>query len=205
LSGRRGGRRCTDDLWRLDIRPLIREGRFVPGTEFQLTWGPASSPAARVVVHCKATWTVLESSWPEGAGWRTISFEVGLTSTPCHFGGSRWWWVCPGCRRRVAVLYGRGRFGCQECLQLAYRSQRETERARVLRRANAMRRLFGWPPGVIHGHGDKPKHLHGSTYRRMLRRYDADVHAFFVYMSQSLRAVEANLADIQARRQQSCK
>jgi hypothetical protein len=30
---------------------------------------------------------------------------VQLVSTPCHYGGRRWWALCPACARRCAVLY----------------------------------------------------------------------------------------------------
>lgn len=198
MSGRRGDRLCTDDLWRLDIRPLAREGLLLPGSSFPLVWGPASAPSARLAVRCESSRVVLNSSWREGAVWREIVYEMRLATTNCRFGGVRQWWVCPGCGRRAAVLYGRGAFGCRGCLKLAYRSQRETPRDRAFRRANDMRRVFGWPPGVIQGHGPKPKNLHRATYLRLLRRYDAYVGAALDYMQQDLAASTASLAILRA-------
>ncbi len=59
------------------------------------------------------------------------NYPVKLTSTPCFFGGQRYWFICPlvirgrPCKRRCAVLYLVGEyFGCRECYGLAYRSQR---------------------------------------------------------------------------------
>ncbi|MBA2964992.1 MULTISPECIES: hypothetical protein [Ramlibacter] len=137
----------------------------------------------------------IESSWLESGRWRKLVFDIQLAPTPCHFGGFRWWWVCPVCAARTAVLYGRGAFACRRCLQLAYRSQRETTPARALRQANAIRRMFEWPPGVIRGHGAKPKHLHWATYARLLRKYDAYVNVFLGYLSDRSAAVEAVLVN----------
>ena len=32
-------------------------------------------------------------------------YPVSMVTTPCRFGGSRWWWVCPATGRRVGKLY----------------------------------------------------------------------------------------------------
>ena len=52
---------------------------------------------------------------------QTILFD----STPCHFGGSRLWLLCPDCECRVRVLYCPTlgyRFLCRHCHNLTYRS-----------------------------------------------------------------------------------
>jgi hypothetical protein len=53
-------------------------------------------------------------------------YSVDLDRTACHFGGVRYWFVCPGCSRRVGVLYlalGWDEFRCRHCLGLVYESQ----------------------------------------------------------------------------------
>lgn len=59
-----------------------------------------------------------------------MELKVPLTTTPCHFGGKRYWFVCPlykngvYCGRRVGVLYFMGKyFGCRHCGDVAYQSQ----------------------------------------------------------------------------------
>lgn len=52
--------------------------------------------------------------------------EVSLVTTPCYFGGVRYWFVCPSCGRRVAVLYlarGDVYFRCRHCNNLSYHSR----------------------------------------------------------------------------------
>jgi hypothetical protein len=62
-------------------------------------------------------------------------YRVNLTTTPCNFGGVRYWFVCPlskggvYCGRRVAKLYkapGASYFGCRHCYDLSYQSRNET-------------------------------------------------------------------------------
>ncbi|MBN1546925.1 MAG: hypothetical protein JW902_09720 [Syntrophaceae bacterium] len=66
-------------------------------------------------------------------------YKVGLTTTPCHFGGVRYWFICPltkdgvYCGRRVAKLYkapGSNYFGCRHCYNLSYESRNETRSGR---------------------------------------------------------------------------
>lgn len=64
---------------------------------------------------------------------QSFNYNVQLISTPCFFGGRRWWFVCPFslngqlCNRRVAFLYlGNGKhFGCRHCYNLTYASSKE--------------------------------------------------------------------------------
>jgi hypothetical protein len=61
---------------------------------------------------------------------KEFDYEVKVVSTPCHYGGKRWWFICPlvkggvPCGRRVRVLYKDGdHFGCRKCYNIAYNSQ----------------------------------------------------------------------------------
>jgi len=66
-------------------------------------------------------------------------YEVQLTTTPCNYGGVRYWFICPlsrngvYCGRRVAKLYkapGGDYFGCRRCYNLSYESRNEPRFAR---------------------------------------------------------------------------
>jgi hypothetical protein len=61
-------------------------------------------------------------------------YKVQLTTTPCKFGGVRYWFICPFsrngvyCGRRVAKLYkapGESSFACRHCNNLSYESRNE--------------------------------------------------------------------------------
>jgi hypothetical protein len=63
-----------------------------------------------------------------------LKYQVELAAVKCHFGGKRYWFICPlernghPCRRRAGKLYippGAKYFGCRHCYDLTYRSQKE--------------------------------------------------------------------------------
>ncbi len=58
--------------------------------------------------------------------------KIELTTTPCRYGGKRYWFICPltkngrYCGRRVGVLFSIGKwFGCRHCGEIAYAKQME--------------------------------------------------------------------------------
>ena len=65
-----------------------------------------------------------------------FDYKVKLDWTHCHFGGRRWWFICPlvvngrTCNRRVGILYlASGKyFGCRHCHNLTYESCKESHR-----------------------------------------------------------------------------
>lgn len=61
---------------------------------------------------------------------KDFDYEIPLTTTPCYFGGVRYWFKCPWysngvyCGRRVGVLYlGGDYFACRHCYGLTYNSR----------------------------------------------------------------------------------
>lgn len=62
---------------------------------------------------------------------KDYDYKVILNTTPCYFGGFRYWFSCPlsvrnkFCGRRVGVLYKAGNyFGCRHCYNLTYSIQK---------------------------------------------------------------------------------
>jgi hypothetical protein len=63
---------------------------------------------------------------------KDFDYRIPLTSTPCWFGGKRYWFICPWykngvyCGKRVGVLYKDGDyFACRHCYDLTYESRKE--------------------------------------------------------------------------------
>ena len=61
-----------------------------------------------------------------------MNYEIQLETTPCGYGGKRYWFICPltsngtYCGRRVGVLYCLSKwFGCRHCGDIAYAKQME--------------------------------------------------------------------------------
>lgn len=66
---------------------------------------------------------------------KDYDYKVPIVETPCHFGGTRYWFKCnlyknnQYCGRRVGVLYKDGNwFGCRHCYDLTYASRKVNKR-----------------------------------------------------------------------------
>ncbi|MHC4269044.1 MAG: hypothetical protein ACYSTS_11320 [Planctomycetota bacterium] len=73
--------------------------------------------------HCRFNYTITDRF----SGNKTdLDYKVRLVSTPCYYGGQRWWFICPltrngeVCNRRVGIIYlaGGEYFGCRHCYDL---------------------------------------------------------------------------------------
>jgi hypothetical protein len=61
---------------------------------------------------------------PAGRAGKTLRYVVRLTYTDLPSRGLRWWFMCPGCGRRVDAMYlvaGRDQLACRRCCGLVYR------------------------------------------------------------------------------------
>jgi hypothetical protein len=122
----------TDEARGLDVRRLHREGLLEGGRVFSWRWSRAGreTGSIRGAVAWRGrperlTLTYRSRSGPRGE-WEDVTEPVPLEWTPCNFGGERPWFLCSaaGCSRRVAVLYGPGRYLlCRHCHDLRYESQ----------------------------------------------------------------------------------
>lgn len=176
------GSKCTTEGYRsIDVRRWKREGLLTPGHAFSWQWSRHGEVIASINVKAELGRVILTYRHrSSGDEWEDVSYSVHLTTTPCHIGGERHWFLCPapGCGKRVAVIYGGGIFACRKCHQLAYSSQREDAGDRAARRAHRIRERMGWPGGVLQG-GDwgKPKGMHWRTYERLRDEHDTCEHA----------------------------
>lgn len=92
-----------------------------------------------------------------------VSQHILVLRTACNYGGTRAWFGCPRCSRRVGVLFLRGTAGfvCRHCGRVAYRSQSEDAMGRAwLKQHKAERQLDdGWR---------RPKGMHQKTYDKLI-------------------------------------
>ena len=67
----------------------------------------------------------------------SVDVVYPMTGTYPHYGGVRWWFICPlsvngvDCRRRVGKLYIPPRqkyFGCRSCYDLSYKTRQEYDK-----------------------------------------------------------------------------
>jgi len=124
----------------------LKEFGLLEGYHFTtLTWtrrlsGKKSSVGLVVDVtgepYIKVNYTITDRSTGEKTDY---DYKISLTTTPCHFGGVRYWFICPlsvngvYCGRRTGTLYlasGGNYFGCRHCYNLSYESRNELRFAR---------------------------------------------------------------------------
>jgi hypothetical protein len=177
-SGPRDGKNCTDDLRSFDIRELARVALLTPGTMFSWNWNRSQATTGSVLFWVELDQVIFNyrstSARYVVTGSVAPSYSVALDWTHCRLGGRRAWWNCPalGCGRRVAVLYAGSVFACRRCHRLGYRSQREHDHDRAVRRADAIRERLGWEPGILNGCGAKPKGMHRTTFDTLRAKHD---------------------------------
>jgi len=107
---------------------------------------------------------------PSSGEWEEVEEPVYFDWTPCDYGGERRWFICPivGCGKRVAVLYGAGKYlACRHCYDLAYESQQENTYRRAIRRKHKIIERLGGEIGDYF-YPDKPKGMHWKTYDRLI-------------------------------------
>ena len=175
-SGKRGGKSTTADMWALDVRKVQRAGRLTPGQSFNWQWTRNGEPVANINIRTGTDRVTLDYRQRDRGGeWKAMNYPVGVTWTPCNYGGQRAWWICPavGCGRRVAVLYGGSVYACRHCHKLAYRTQREKAHERAGSKADKLRDRLGWDAGILNGNGGKPKGMHLATFDRLEAQHDA--------------------------------
>jgi hypothetical protein len=156
---------------------------------------------ASIQVRVESDRVILDYRHQHGGGeWKSVNYPVQIEWTLCHYGGTRAWFLCPanGCGRRVAKLHlaSAGIFACRHCYQLAYSSQRENADDRATRQADKIRDRLKWAPGILNGHGGKPKGMHWQTYQRLTVQHDALVDISLGWMRYRFRNVEDKLEGI---------
>jgi hypothetical protein len=154
----------VEDHRKIDIRGWAREGLLTPGVTFDWHWNEDNQCVSSIGVRVKAAdHLTLQYRWqPSGTDWLNEAVTVCLVRTACNYSGSRQWFICPCCARRVAVLYmASGKWACRHSLNLTYTSQSLNRFDRLHR--NKMRIDFK----LNAGGGCRPKGMHEKTYRRL--------------------------------------
>lgn len=158
-AGRPGWRVKAEQCLRLDVRDFSRRSLLATG-HFNWHWHRTDTNEE------VASISIYADGWHLRLSYR-INDEpreqvVQLDRTPCHFGGTREWFRCPRCHRRVALLFVRGGgFACRSCHRVAYTSQSEDLCARLWRRQMRWESRLG-PDWV------RPKGMHRTTFERIL-------------------------------------
>jgi hypothetical protein len=144
-SGWQGERKTTVETGLiLDIKKLVAMGARVPGAyrRGSLTWQcDGSEFEYELELRQDGTGSLFLRCVGPG---QQFCHWVSLCSTVPHYGGRRWWFICPIKKIRVAKLYlppGATTFASRQAYSLTYRScQRPFRIERVRRRTERLAR-----------------------------------------------------------------
>jgi hypothetical protein len=158
-AGRPGWHVRAEHCLGLNVQDLARRN-LMGGGSFAWRWSNAvtGEPLGSISVTTRADALWLSFS----SNGTPVSQDVRIVRTACNYGGSRPWFQCPRCGRRVAVLFLRsGNFMCRHCGRVAYASQSADAMGRAwIKQRKLERRLAdGW---------QRPKGMHSTTYSRII-------------------------------------
>jgi hypothetical protein len=179
-SGRYGGRPTADMSLRVDIAWMVKTRRAIPGSSVtgSLNWNCGGEPAGSISY--KAKMSDVDNAWLEliytrgkGEEAERVEQRILLTHTQPHYGGKRWWMMCPYRGIRVGKLYmpnGGDRFASRQAWRLGYNSQRVAHRDRPFEKLFRLQKKLGSPAGW-ESPLYRPKGMWESTYEKHLERY----------------------------------
>ncbi|MCB1667232.1 MAG: hypothetical protein R3E73_00185 [Porticoccaceae bacterium] len=164
-----------EEIRRIDIR-YLRKQRWLSTSEKHyltgsLSWTSGGEPSGSINFASYHDRLELSFKYMEGGGeWQPVKQTIWLDHTPCHYGGSRKWLLCPRCNRRVGVLCGADKlFLCRHCYQIPYRSQNEGYLDRLISKKHKLgNKIFedydgdGWL---------KKKGMHWKTFEPLQKKY----------------------------------
>lgn len=178
----------TESQRRIDIRWLKKQGYLQPKSFGLLSWSQRNKQTGSTGYGVEADHMVLKYRYRLHCGeWENVEQTVSFDRTPCNYGRHRTWFLCPRCWKRVAVLYGAGKyFFCRHCYNLSYSSQQENRADRLMRSARKIRERMGGSGNLIAPFPDKPKYMHWKTYWRLRDRAELATTLSMLIMGQRL-------------------
>ena len=168
-----GSKRTTECQYKIDIRWMKKHGYLQPGTAGIMSWTRDEEAIGSIRYYTETDRLVLNYCYRnKEEEYKEITDQIFFTWTSCNFGGSRQWFRCPSCYRRVAVIYGFNHFRCRHCHNLTYASQQENRQARLMRKARKMRKRLGGSNDIFEPILFKPKYMHQRTFDQLRREAD---------------------------------
>ena len=158
----------TESKKRIDIRWMKKNGYLSTKHSGILRWTLNGKPTGSIGYRVESSRMILTYRQRENGGeWVDIQQCIHFDHTECNYGGKRCWFLCPGCNRRVAVLYGDKYFLCRKCLNLTYSTQQESPPFRLTSKAQKIRERLGASLNTSDHIIEKPKGMHRKTFERL--------------------------------------
>ena len=95
-----------------------------------------------------------------------LTRSIQISSMPCHYGGFRYFGICPLCSRRVATLFHYKRcFACRYCFRMYYPSQNQPLHHRMVLKADKAHKK------IKNNEWAKPKWMRQKTFSLLRLTY----------------------------------
>lgn len=131
------GKDEADGFKKLEVSFLRKNGYFKSGWKYgTVTWSRNGQETGNISIQScinsqEQYIRLIYTSTDKTSGKKTeCNYKVPLVTTPCYFGGKRYWFKCSlskntvYCGRRVGVLYSASTyFACRHCYDLTYASR----------------------------------------------------------------------------------
>jgi len=176
----------TESQHRIDIRWLKKQRYLRPGTAGSLSWSWGDEQTGSIDFRMEHDRMILNYRHrPHGGEWESVEQAISFDRTSCNYGGYRTWFLCPRCWKRVAILYGAGKyFFCRHCYDFTYSSQQESRPDRLMRKARKIRARLGASNNLMESILFKPKNMHQKTFDRLRREADHANNLSWIIMGQ---------------------
>jgi len=195
-SGRDESTAKLDEGLRLDINKLVREG-LIPRRNIHqfgtLTWTSKRTGEKTASLGFETNTTDSDDMWIRLYYTVTIQdekhdvdYKIRLTTTQPHYGGKRFWFLCPSTNRRTSVLYsppGSRYFKSRHAYNLKYSSQSKGPYDRANDKAWKLKNRLGGE-----NYYRRPKGMHRTTHERLtikLWQAEAEADQYFSEMVMS--------------------
>ena len=156
-SGRQNGNPVAENCRRVDFGWMLRQGLAKPGVHRggTLQWTCGDRPSGSIsytvdMIDPENARLVLTYTRGSGDEAEKVEQVVKLTYTIPHYGGRRWWMICPYRGHRVSILYlpGNGdRFASRKAWRVGYKIQRVTARDKTFEALFKIQRRLGCKEG----------------------------------------------------------
>ncbi|WP_157275722.1 hypothetical protein [Pelomonas sp. Root1444] len=160
-AGRPASHVKAEHCRRIEAGRWAREGLFSPGRTGTWSWWNADSGERTASIGYRGEGQAVALNFTVDG--RSVHQFIAELQTACNFGGSRSWFACPRCRRRVGVLFLRSAAGfiCRHCGRVTYGSQSDDEVGRSWRKQQKAERRLGGEGWM------RPKGMHQTTRDRL--------------------------------------
>lgn len=156
----------TYEYAKLDQASLKRYSKTPVGTSQNLTWHNHGRKTLEIHAQRKEQSLFVYTDQAHG-------YHIHFVKTKLTF-GYRYWYLCPACNRRCAILYHAKHFACRQCVKPTYESQNGSKIDHCSQRIRNKRHKL-WPGTTEYLLDDlmetcewwpKPKGLHREKFER---------------------------------------